>query len=242
MTTDTTPVSDQRQPPLANILAFDTATGATAVARGTHEARDDVPPGARPNHSSKLLELIEECVAAGGGWGSVERIVVGVGPGTFTGLRIGLATAQALAFATGLPLVGVSTLAALEHQAHRQHGLAGRVLAVIDARRGEAFVGGAGIEPTVLKPDALASLVSDLSKSAAGPLAGGTLLAVGDGAVRFAEVLQQAGAQVPPAESPLHRVCAIDHCELGRELVPGAATDVQPVYLRVPDAELNLTT
>ena len=95
------------------ILGIDTATPSTAVAlwspEGAVERRDDPPPGARPSHASRLLELVEEVVD----WDAVERIAVGVGPGGFTGLRIGIATARALAQARDLPLVGVSSLAAL---------------------------------------------------------------------------------------------------------------------------------
>ena len=83
------------------ILAFDTATPATTVAVcGEHalELRDDPPPGERPRHATRLLPLITEVMEeSGASWDSFERIAVGVGPGTFTGLRIGIATARALA-------------------------------------------------------------------------------------------------------------------------------------------------
>lgn len=239
-----------------NVLAFDTATGATAVAVGTVTARDDVEPGARPHHSELLLELIERCAAEAGGWPAIDRLAVGVGPGTFTGLRIGLATAQALAFATGLDLVGVSTLAALEHQARRLGGSGqGRdldhdgsdesdnnerpILAVIDARRGEVFVGGSGVAECVIKPDRLGELARNLV-AGAGQRASAKPIAVGDGAMRYREQLVAAGLEVPADDSPLHLVSAVDHCLLARELAAGAAGEVKPVYLRVPDAELNL--
>ena len=95
------------------ILAFDTATRATTVAlseagvpgEGTVEARDDPPPGSRPGHVSRLLPLIAEVMERGElGFTDVDRLAVGVGPGTFTGLRIGIATAQALARAASLPV------------------------------------------------------------------------------------------------------------------------------------------
>jgi tRNA threonylcarbamoyladenosine biosynthesis protein TsaB len=103
------------------ILGLDTATAATAVAAwgdGVEiERRDDPAPGARPAHATRLLELLEEVLAAAGGWDAVERIAVGVGPGGFTGLRHGIATARALAQARGLPLTGVSSLEALARAA-----------------------------------------------------------------------------------------------------------------------------
>lgn len=127
------------------ILGFDTATAATTVAlletdpEHALEQRDDPPPGARPGHASQLLPLVQRLFdQAGVGWAEIDRIAVGIGPGTFTGLRIGLATAQALAASSDTPLVGVSTLAALAAAAHDTEPDA-TTLAVIDARRGEAF-------------------------------------------------------------------------------------------------------
>lgn len=208
------------------VLAFDTATAATTVALGDRELRDDPQPGARPGHARRLLALIEGLVE--GDWSGIDRLAVGIGPGTFTGLRIGVATAHALSLSTGIPLVGVSTLASLELGA-RAHGA---VLAVIDARRGEAFVAGVGLEPCVLGPEALGE--------AAGQRAGGGVVAVGDGAVRFREILERAGAVVPPDDDPVHRVSAVHHGRLATAAVPGLAARVLPQYLRVPDAELNL--
>lgn len=217
------------------VLAFDTATAATAVAlcdseTGVEfEARDDPAAGARPGHARRLLTLIEGLLGAGGGWGSVDRLAAGVGPGTFTGLRIGIATAHALSRSTGIPLVGVSTLASLELGARTPLGGDRSVLAVIDARRGEAFVAGAGLEPCVLSPQALAEV--------AGQRAGDGVIAVGDGAIRFRDTLERAGAHVPPDDAVVHRVSAIHHCRLAELLEPGRLEDVQPEYLRVPDAE-----
>src|SRR5919199_5081496 len=124
------------------VLGFDTATGATAVAvllgDGTAvERRDDPAPGERPSHAARLLELAEEALgAAGAGWDDVTRLAVGIGPGGFTGLRIGIATARALAQARALDVVPVGTLRALAAGAARPDA----TLAVLDARRGEAFV------------------------------------------------------------------------------------------------------
>jgi tRNA threonylcarbamoyladenosine biosynthesis protein TsaB len=158
------------------VLGMDTATAATAVAlrinRGeTIEARDDPGHGERPRHATHLLVLAEKLLAqAGLGWDALERIAVGVGPGTFTGLRIGISSARGLAHSLGVELVGVSTLEALA-----QHALGAPLtarleidqganpgahtpphpgadpgahrpqgmhgaLAVVDARRGEVFV------------------------------------------------------------------------------------------------------
>lgn len=234
------------------ILAFDTATPATAVALGTAEGaiatrRHDPGEGERPGHQAQLLALVAALLEeAGIGWADVERIAVGVGPGTFTGLRVGVATARALAQAHGAELVGVSTLQALAAGAAGQDGARRPVLAVLDARRGEAFAaawasaadaGAPGapdralLAPAALAADALAAAVATLP---AAPLA------VGDGALRFREQLEGAGAHVLADGSPAHRVDAAVHCRLAATMEPLARDAVLPSYLRLPDAELAL--
>jgi tRNA threonylcarbamoyladenosine biosynthesis protein TsaB len=231
------------------ILAFDTATPATAVAlSGIGEpvftARHDPSPGERPGHATRLLPLVARVMErAGIDWAGVDRIAVGVGPGTFTGLRIGIATARALARARSLPLVGVSTLQSLAlARPGRDTVPAGldAVLAVLDARRGEVFAASwrmdeagefdsALLLPRALAPEALAEQVAPL---------GPTLLAIGDGAIAFREVLERSGSFIPPDGSPLHRVTAINHCRLADHLEGGAPDEVRPDYLRAPDAEI----
>jgi tRNA threonylcarbamoyladenosine biosynthesis protein TsaB len=212
------------------ILGLDTSTAATAAAVWAPggpavERRDDPPPGARPGHAARLLPLVEEALQnAGAGWDAVERIAVGVGPGGFTGLRIGIATARALAQARGLPLIGVSSLEALA-KAAREPG-ARPIVAVIDARRGEVFAASPGtFGPLALTPDALAARIPPES------------LAVGDGAVRFRAELERAGAVVPADGSPLHRVSALKICELGAAGEPADRDALLPDYRREPDAK-----
>jgi tRNA threonylcarbamoyladenosine biosynthesis protein TsaB len=213
------------------VLAFDTATAATVVAFGELECRDDPPGGTRPAHAQKLLSLIHAVLGeSNAGWGDVDRIAVGVGPGTFTGLRIGIATAQALAQATAIELVGVSTLASLELAARTAFGDQRQILAVIDARRNEAFVSGAGLSPCVLTPEGLGDV--------AGQRASDGIVAVGDGALKFRALLEQAGATVPPDGSSLHLVSAVSHCLLALDAQPTTTGVVVPEYLRQPDAEL----
>jgi tRNA threonylcarbamoyladenosine biosynthesis protein TsaB len=235
------------------VLAFDTATALTAVAlRDVGDepnvclistvdlaAVDDPPPGGRPGHAQRLLALLEGLLTQAGGWNAVDRIAVGVGPGTFTGLRIGITTAQALAFATGLPLVGVSTLRSLALAAHDREPDR-RKLAVIDARRGEAFVAGwgAGADPLTAEPELAPCVLTpdQLRRSAATFEA----LAVGDGALKFRELLAGAGASVPEPGSQLHRVSAREHARLATVLDPQASGVIEPEYLRLPDAEISL--
>ena len=212
------------------VLGLDTATPSTVagvlVDDAVFEVRDDPAPGARPAHAGRLLAAAEEALAAAGvAWEQVDRLAVGVGPGSFTGLRIGIATARALAQGRGLPVVGVSTLEALARGAQ-----APLVLAVLDARRGEAFAaawGAAAFPPSALTPDALAERVRALP---AAPLA------VGDGAVRFRDSLEAAGARVPDDEDGLHRLRAEHVCRLGAEGSPTDRDALLPDYLREPDA------
>ncbi len=215
-------------------LLLDTATPATVAGAlaGDRlvERRHDPAPGERPGHAERLLALADEALReAGIGWREIERVVVGVGPGTFTGLRIGVATARALAQGTGAELAPVSTLGALAAGA----GAGDRpVLAVLDARRGEAFVAAhAGtaclLGPLAVAPEGLAQLVER---------AGASPLAVGDGAVRFRDRLAAAGARVPEDESALHRVGAAGLARLGRDAPAVDREALVPEYVREPDA------
>ena len=215
------------------VLGLDTATPSTVagvlVGERVVEVRDDPVPGERPAHAARLLAAAEEALAgAGVGWEAVDRLAVGVGPGSFTGLRIGIATARALAQGRGLRVVGVSTLEALARGA----GDAPLVLAVVDARRGEAFVAAWQGRTPVLAPAALApeALAERVRAMPAAPLA------VGDGAVRFRDPLEAAGALVPPDEDGLHRLRAEHVCRLGAEGSPTHRDALLPDYLREPDA------
>jgi tRNA threonylcarbamoyladenosine biosynthesis protein TsaB len=238
------------------VLGFDTATRATTVAlldAATGQAlerRDDPPPGARPRHTTRLMALaVDVLAAAGTDWTEVDRIAVGVGPGTFTGLRIGVATAHALARAREIELVGVSTLHSLARGALAAGAGGGggpdAVMAAVDARRGEVFAAGweaggaaradakALFSPRALAPDALAEAMR---------ADGRTWVAVGDGAVEFRAALEHAGARIPEPDSELNRVSAVEHCRLAVGLRPEPPEAIQPEYLRLPDAEISLRT
>jgi tRNA threonylcarbamoyladenosine biosynthesis protein TsaB len=217
-----------------NVLGLDTATASTAVALAgpdgwLSEQRDVVAPGDRPQHAQSLLALAAKLLAAGGvGWQEIGLLAVGVGPGGYTGLRIGLATAHGIAQASGAQLMGVGTLRALAEP------VSGRsVAAVVDARRGEAFLavyrdGEELLAPRVAQPEQLARLA----------LAGGPeTLAIGDGALRFRALIEDGGVAVAPTESRLHGVSAAAICRLA---VGGSGTPAIPDYLRPSDAELAL--
>lgn len=217
-------------------LGLDTATPDTAVAvcAGDELVAERLlapEPGGRPRHGPELLRLIQELVEEAGGWHRIELLATGIGPGSFTGVRIGVATARALAQARGLPLAGVPSTAALAAGIPR---VAERArLAVIDARRGEVFAGAlsgdadVAEEPVVAAPERLV----EACPAASGALAGG------DGAVRFRGELEALGIEVLPDGDPAHRLSARHVCILGARAEAGLPEDVRPLYLRRPDAE-----
>ena len=224
------------------VLGLDTATSATAVALlddarpdGAIERRHEPAPGERPGHAAQLLGLAAELLdEAGLRFADVDRIAVGLGPGTFTGLRIGVASARALAQGSDAELVGISTLRALAVAAEPAAAPGSGVLAVIDARRGEAFAAGwrdgrPVLEQAASAPAALARRVAE---------EGGAWLAVGDGALRFRADLEGAGCTVAPDGCAQHNVSARAICGLALQS-PAIARDlVVPDYLRLPDAVL----
>jgi tRNA threonylcarbamoyladenosine biosynthesis protein TsaB len=237
------------------VLGFDTATHATIVGLrvpegSTLQARDDPPPDGHPGHATRLLAMAAELLGqAGIGWSELGRIAVGVGPGRFTGLRVGIATARGLAQSLDVELVGVSTLRALALAAARGtngEAVASGTIAVIDARRGETFAAAyaAGEDPDgaelafarALGSVELERIVAEIER---GGLAAESWQAVGDGAVRFAAELRAGGASVPPNDSPLHLLDAAALCELGALADPAAVLEtVLPDYRRAPDAAL----
>jgi tRNA threonylcarbamoyladenosine biosynthesis protein TsaB len=230
------------------VLGFDTATPATAVGLrladgSTLQARDDPGPDEHPGHATRLLAMTHELLAGAGlRFGDLDRIAVGLGPGTFTGLRVGVATARGLAQSLGIELAGVSSLRALAEGAMRSALDGSHVLAVLDARRGEAFLAAYEltdrgsveelVAPCALVPEKLGSVAQR----------GGEWWAVGDGAVRFRSQLEAAGVAVPPDCSPLHLLSGETICDLGAraEAVASSYEAVVPDYRRRPDAEIAL--
>ena len=188
------------------ILAFDTATDVASSAL----LDDDEVLGERWSAPRTLLEDVDALLRqASARPTDVDVLLVGTGPGSFTSTRIGLAAARGLALALGIDGAGVSTLAALAAGAEGS-------LPVIDARRGEVFV-----------PGVAAVAPEDVAASGR--------LCVGDGAVRYREVLEARGAVIPPDDDPRHRPRAALHARLATAFGPVDA--IEPIYARAPDAE-----
>jgi tRNA threonylcarbamoyladenosine biosynthesis protein TsaB len=216
------------------LLGIDTATSAAAacVLRPSGEAFEVVPPverlGRPPAHASELMPAVADAMErAAVGWDELDAIAVGVGPGTFTGLRIGIATARALATAAELPLRRVSSLAGLAA------GIDGELrLPLIDARRGEVFAALYDGDAELWPPFAAApeDLLARLREDGFAPLA------AGDGSLRFRGMLQEAGIQVAPEDSTAHVVRAFHICRLGEAAPDESPEAVLPDYLREPDA------
>jgi tRNA threonylcarbamoyladenosine biosynthesis protein TsaB len=190
------------------ILAFDTATRVATSAL----VLDGELVGERISTAVRVLEDVDELLRqAGAAPRDLDRVAVGIGPGSFTGLRIGVATGRGIAHALGIPLAGLSTLDALAA------GAPG-ALPVIDARRREVFVPMRAARPEELEVDGA--------------------LCVGDGAVRYRELLETRGAEIPPDDDPRHLPHARHHAALASDY--GAPDSVEPLYLRVPDAEQTI--
>lgn len=193
------------------VLAFDTATdtaSAALVCRSDGQVLAQRSP--RPiSLVAAFQELLDDASLEAR---SIGALVVGTGPGSYTSMRIGLATARSLAFSLDVAVAGVSTLEALAAAAPGARPL-------IDARRGEVFA---------LDPDAVCLRPQDV-RGVEGQVY------VGDGAIRYREALEASGAVVPPNEDARHRVNAALHVTLAAEF--GDAATLAPAYLRAPDAE-----
>ena len=197
------------------------------------EQVNDAPNAHAEHLPGDLMSLLDR---AGTALSAIDVFAVATGPGSFTGLRIGIATMQGLAFAEGKPLVGVSGFDALARIA----GSTGRVATWVDAWRGEVFAAlyedGREVEPPVVgRPEVLLESLRE------GRRPGRLTLFIGDGALMHAEtirrVMGESGRMADPPAPPLAGTIAIlaGTEPLGGEHLPHA---IRPLYIRRTDAEL----
>ncbi|MBY7976437.1 tRNA (adenosine(37)-N6)-threonylcarbamoyltransferase complex dimerization subunit type 1 TsaB [Vibrio fluvialis] len=219
----------------AKILALDTATEACSVALMVGDklySRSEVAPR---DHTKKILPMVDEVLKeAGVTLQELDALAFGRGPGSFTGVRIGIGIAQGLAFGADLPMIGISTLAALAQGAYREHGMT-RVASAIDARMSEVYWGryerqedGTWLttdEECVIPPQALSEKISANSEI------WGT---AGTGWDAYSEALaslpierQDSGVLYPQAQDMV--VLAKHELEKGNTV---SVENASPVYLR----------
>ncbi|MGV1098625.1 tRNA (adenosine(37)-N6)-threonylcarbamoyltransferase complex dimerization subunit type 1 TsaB [Thiovibrio sp. JS02] len=234
------PNADSAGPPL--LLALETATTCGSVALiDDGRCLAEFSLATRPSHSRRLLAGIDRLLQETQlGWRDLTAIAVSLGPGSFTGLRIGLATAKGLCFATGKPLIGVPTLEGLACQLPFA-GLP--ICPVVDARKNEVYAGfyrcnqTGALEQTgdflVLSPERLVEKIHTPT------------IFVGDAVPLYGELFRarlQAHALLAPPEICFARAAAIGFAAQ-RRLAAGILSDPVasvPIYVRASDAELQL--
>ncbi len=215
------------------VLAFDTSTTIATIAVARVEERREalaeisVSGTGSGSFSEALLPAVHSALGLCGiGLGEIDLILVGLGPGTFTGIRISAATARSLAFGGGIDLARGDTLSALAAPALSALGNGENVLSVVDARRGEVFAQRHGNgEPGDILCAAPESLPDSMFAT----------LVVGDGAAHYRDRLGHLG-RIPPDGSPLHRVTAAGMVSAS-ELTAVSPDELTPLYVRQPDAE-----
>lgn len=213
------------------ILAIDTALDACAACVATDESDDllgeETMPLAR-GHAEALLPLIERVMAqVDGGFDSLDRIAVTVGPGSYTGLRVGLSAARAIGLATGIPVVGVTTLSALLAPQLAING-EGLIVAAIDARHGAVYLQAMSVAAGVVVPPSHLGLEEALEL-----VAGHRITLVGSGAQALAVAAEARGIPVEIADAGPPQIAWV--ASLGLVADPDQALP-RPLYLRGPDA------
>jgi tRNA threonylcarbamoyladenosine biosynthesis protein TsaB len=228
------------------VLAIDTSSSITAVAlvEGARVLSEDDSPSEH-KHGETLLPRVQQVLKAGGvELAQLQAIAVGVGPGSFTGLRVGLATAKGLSLATGTPIRGVSSLRVLARGLHDDGGVGDRpLLTVLDAHKGEVFVAGyrageGGALTEVLAP--LHAEPAEAARRVRQALGGGVVC--GDGARRYEDTLR---AELPgfaladaAHDAPRGRHVAAEALRALALEGPSDLTHLEPSYLRGSDARL----
>ncbi len=226
------------------ILGIESATDLVGAALDVDGAtRAEVSEAGGRRHAEALAPAIADVLSAGGvALSDLDAIAVDLGPGLFTGLRVGLATAKGLSQALGTGLLGCTSLEALACGA-LDEGWSGTVLAVVDARRGEVFVGRYGrdatngtvelVAPARHRPEELSSLATGLSG----------VLALGDGALRYRDLLEGIDGVTMGESTRAHPSPATLASLAARRIAAGARlvgpAELGAMYLRDADARIN---
>lgn len=219
------------------LLALDAATTACSVAcwsGGAVIAQAKETAGRR--QAEILMPMVQSTMReAGFDYRMLDLIAVTTGPGSFTGVRIGLATARGLALASGLPLTGVTTLQALAAAPPPDERRGGLILAVLDARRDQLYGqffdenGDPAGDPFAAAADTIAGRYEKICRGTA------PLLLVGSGAGLAAHALDESGQPYRHSESPpFPSAATIAALVAERGFDPAAAKPVAPFYLREP--------
>lgn len=228
------------------ILALETATPVQALALvDGDDLREHRVQRVRYNHGSSLLKNVDQLLSARNiDLDSIDLFAIGLGPGSFTGLRVGLATAKALSRAVNKPIVGVSSLAALAFGPAKMCGQA-TVLATIDARRREIYAGAytlstdgqtlvSAIDEQALAPDDFIAAVDDTID--------GPLILVGDGPEKYLALRQWDSPDLTWVPAAIAPPSAVGVALLGRHLAqtqgPADRIALEPNYIRPSDAVL----
>lgn len=223
------------------LVAIETSTSSVGVAIGDAAGVvAQVQLSGTPRHAEKLVPAIEWCAAnAGIVMGDLDTVAVDLGPGLFTGLRVGVATAKALAFALGIGTIGFVSLDLL---AWEYRFLDGLVAAVADGRRGECFLATYRCEGGSSHLEGAHRLVGRAELADELGALGEAVVAVGDGARRYSDELARAenvtiamgGSPAPRAEAMVELGCSpLTRPDLVDPLV------LEPLYLREPDAKVG---
>lgn len=215
-------------------LAVTSSTGVMGVAVGRvgsqaveHMADIEITTDRRHAEeiSPRLAELLDR---AGTTLAEIERLVIDIGPGRFTGLRVGLATVRALGFALQRPVIGLTSLSVLAAGSEtKEHGV---VTAVIDARRNEVFQ--QSFDRGVPLGEAIVGSPENLAGKAVG-------LVVGDGLDRYLECYEAASTGSPVTGCNPQAAVMLD---VSRGMIGKPGTEIEPLYLRDPDAKPNIKT
>jgi tRNA threonylcarbamoyladenosine biosynthesis protein TsaB len=209
------------------ILAIETATSACSVAlRANGSTRGEIRVEGRGQAEALVPAIAEVMARTGTGWPQIDVIAVGVGPGSFTGLRIGLAAARGLALARRLPVIGIGTAELLAYQVAAERIGPRTLLVTIDSKRDDVFV-----QPFSAEREAMADIRA-LTPEQALDWQTGPLLVAGDAAERFRGLRDDVEIlPMLPLAAPLAALAEIRRSE-------GGGLPAHPLYVRPPDVTL----